>query len=428
MPIDASIYSQIQQPKPVNMLADYANVMQLQGAQQANQLNMLKMDKYKRGMEETNALNRIYQGAINPDGTIDRSRLFAAAASSNLGSKIPAMQKAFADQDKALTEADQKKFDLAKNRYGMYQQTLGALAQEPNLSKDMVLQAGQGLVQQGILPADMFQRVSASLPDDPQHLRTRITQGLKSQLTAQQIFEMFAPKATEFSDGQIKGFRDTNPNSPTYGQMTAGAPVQMQTTPGERLSDDRARSEGRLNRDVTMRGQNMVDDRSREANANKPLTDAQAKANLFGTRMQESHRILTSLEGKYSPMAVNSKMNAGDVPVIGGTLGYAGNLMLSEKGQQAEQAQRDFINAVLRRESGAVISPSEFANGQKQYFPQPGDSKPVLEQKRKNRELAIRGLEVEVPNGFRSTPTLTNPGNSGGASGNFGDDPLGIRR
>lgn len=163
--------------------------------------------------------------------------------------------------------------------------------------------------------------------------------------------------------------------------------------------------------------------------ADKPLTDAQAKANLFGTRMQEAHRILNELDGKYWPGAVNAKMAAGEIPLVGGVAGYAGNVALTEQGQQAEQAQRDFINAVLRRESGAVISPSEFSNANKQYFPQPGDSPAVLKQKKANRQLAIDGLALEVPGGFRSrTPTLTSPGNTGGASGDFGPDPLGLRK
>lgn len=198
---------------------------------------------------------------------------------------------------------------------------------------------------------------------------------------------------------------------------------------------------------ITMRGQNMVHSRSREqiqatrdasntvydpergvlvnkatgmvispmsggkplAPKEKAITDAQAKANLFGTRMKESDRIISNLEGLYSPAAVNAKMTAGDLPVLGGVAGMAGNAMLSDYGQQAEQAQRDFVNAVLRRESGAVISPSEFANAQKQYFPQPGDTKETLAQKARNRKLAISGLEVEVPGGFKGAPTLTNP-------------------
>jgi hypothetical protein len=164
--------------------------------------------------------------------------------------------------------------------------------------------------------------------------------------------------------------------------------------------------------------------------ADRSLNETQGKANLFGTRMKEADRILGTVEGKYSPMAVNAKMGADRLPVIGGLAGYAANTALSAEGQQAEQAQRDFINAVLRRESGAAIAESEFDNARKQYFPEPGDDKTKIDQKRRNRKLAIQGLEAEVPGGFRGAPTLTNatPVNAGGASGDFGADPLGLRK
>ena len=139
--------------------------------------------------------------------------------------------------------------------------------------------------------------------------------------------------------------------------------------------------------------------------ASKPLTDSQAKALLFGTRAQEADKVLGDIAGNYSPAAVNTKEAISRAPLIGGLLGMAGNAMLRETDQQAEQAQRDFINAVLRRESGAVISDSEFDNARKQYFPQPGDSKAVLGQKVRNRALAISGMLAEVPEGRRASIT-----------------------
>lgn len=45
--------------------------------------------------------------------------------------------------------------------------------------------------------------------------------------------------------------------------------------------------------------------------------------------------------------------------------------MKSDDRQQFEQAQRNFINSVLRQESGAAIADSEFENAKKQYFPMP---------------------------------------------------------
>lgn len=68
------------------------------------------------------------------------------------------------------------------------------------------------------------------------------------------------------------------------------------------------------------------------------------------------------------------------------------NGVKSTERQQMEQAQRNFINAQLRRESGAAISESEFANARQQYFPQPGDKPEVIAQKRINRKEVISGM------------------------------------
>jgi hypothetical protein len=67
------------------------------------------------------------------------------------------------------------------------------------------------------------------------------------------------------------------------------------------------------------------------------------------------------------------------------------------------------MTAVLRRESGAAISSGEYDNADKQYFPQIGDSKEVIKQKARNRELAIAGVLNEVPAKQRGAITPAAP-------------------
>ncbi|MCO5976804.1 hypothetical protein [Ideonella oryzae] len=124
------------------------------------------------------------------------------------------------------------------------------------------------------------------------------------------------------------------------------------------------------------------------------LTDTQAKALQFGTRMLESGKALDALAaaGVEQPGYLKLKRMADSVGA-----GVAANWTQTPQQQQVEQAQRDFVNAVLRRESGAAISESEFQNARRQYFPQPGDSSEVIVQKRRNRELATQGMLAEVP-------------------------------
>lgn len=128
----------------------------------------------------------------------------------------------------------------------------------------------------------------------------------------------------------------------------------------------------------------------------KPMTESQAKALAFGTRMAEASEILDVVgqKGKIQPSRVKQAVEG--VPLVGGALAMGANFIASDEQQQVEQAERNFINAVLRRESGAVISPGEFANARVQYFPQPGDSAVMVEQKRRNRQAAIAAMGEEV--------------------------------
>jgi ATP-dependent helicase YprA (DUF1998 family) len=116
--------------------------------------------------------------------------------------------------------------------------------------------------------------------------------------------------------------------------------------------------------------------------ADKPLTGAQHLAFGYGTRMQQANNIIVGLEESgFSP----SKLQ-GALP----------NFFKSQSQQQFEQAQRNFINATLRRESGAAIAESEFESAEKQYFPQPGDKQETLEQKAENRDLIISNMLKEA--------------------------------
>lgn len=156
-------------------------------------------------------------------------------------------------------------------------------------------------------------------------------------------------------------------------------------------------------------------DPASKAGGGKPLTEGQSKALLFGTRMKEANEILEGLATKGVDRPGNLKRAADAVPnVMGGAILQSGaNALQSDEQQQVEQAQRDFLNAVLRRESGAVIADSEFENGRKQYFPAIGDSDAVKAQKKRNREVAMRGILEEVPDGESRVAKVRGPSNGG---------------
>lgn len=128
-------------------------------------------------------------------------------------------------------------------------------------------------------------------------------------------------------------------------------------------------------------------------NEPKPLQEWQRKNIDFGTRMSEANDIITEIGKNYNPEAVKIAKGLEDIPLAG----YATNALISPKDQQIIQAQRQFVNSVLRPESGASISPAEFENAAKQYFPQPNDTDETIARKEQARQTAIEGLMVGIP-------------------------------
>jgi hypothetical protein len=99
------------------------------------------------------------------------------------------------------------------------------------------------------------------------------------------------------------------------------------------------------------------------------------------------------------------------VPLIGETLAKGSDNIfntlpsilggLNERQQQTIQARVNFITAVLRKESGASISPTEFATAEKNYFPAPGESEKVVKQKQQAREMSINAMKIQAGPGAK---------------------------
>lgn len=188
-------------------------------------------------------------------------------------------------------------------------------------------------------------------------------------------------------------------------ELTPGQEFKRTMTPGEIASN----SLGWANHGLAK--ERLAIDRveaATKAAAGKAPTEFQGKSAAFGLRAAEADKIITELTGQYRPAAINSKVSVENWPLIGGALGAATNsFALNANDQRAEQAQRDFVNAVLRQESGAAIGPDEFNNARKQYFPQPGDGPDVIAQKARNRQLAIQGFQSNAGRAAMTAPPRT---------------------
>lgn len=120
-----------------------------------------------------------------------------------------------------------------------------------------------------------------------------------------------------------------------------------------------------------------------EAFRNRP-NEGQSKAAGFARRTIRSHIELSKPENVQAAISYEQAAKA-KVPIVG-------NSLLSKARRKYEQSKRNFINATLRRESGAAIQASEFDSADLQYFPQPGDDPETIRQKLQNREDTIQSL------------------------------------
>jgi len=125
-----------------------------------------------------------------------------------------------------------------------------------------------------------------------------------------------------------------------------------------------------------------------EAKNGKDPSQSQFAAAAFGTRASQAEKVFSDLaQSGFDP---TTAYNVAQSKFPGFLEGNKSNQV-----KQQQQAQRNFVNAILRRESGAAISDSEFENAGKQYFPQYRDSADVLRQKEENRKIAIASLNAE---------------------------------
>lgn len=362
--IDTSIYGQIQPiqiDSPVNALA---KVSAVKNAENQNRLFDMKVADRESERASNAAMNEAYRSATNPDGTIDRNKLFTSIASGGHGSKLPSIQKGLADSDKAGYEATKSKYESIIQKTDLVARTLAPALQNPALYPQLLakLRAETGGGQ------DMPEQF------DPRIVQSTIQMALSTKDRADQEW-----KQRDF---------------------------------------DYKRSNDAANRGVTIRGQNMTDSRARQTSnegrapsgyrftadgslepikggpadpgnkSAKATTEGEKASAGYGLRMVEAEKIIDAVGAK-NPKS----QKPGILERVAGDSGFA-NLTRDNDRQQYRQAQEDWVRSKLRKESGAAIPSDEMDREIQTYFPQIGEKADVIEQKRRSRATATKAMGI----------------------------------
>jgi len=145
-------------------------------------------------------------------------------------------------------------------------------------------------------------------------------------------------------------------------------------------------------------------------NAENALAEAQSKGLAltgdeefteggFANRMEKADEYVQTFED-------DVLLKTGDYPSAkeGVKFRAKGKLPSEFQGEEYKryiQAQEDFISSILRYESGAAISDEEYIRDARKYFPQPGDSKNVIDQKRRSREIVTNTMILSSKGGYQ---------------------------
>lgn len=117
-------------------------------------------------------------------------------------------------------------------------------------------------------------------------------------------------------------------------------------------------------------------------------TEGQLASEGYLGRMKNAETIIDGLAAGDNP---TTSIGLTDTLVVGTR---AEPYKLSVPEQKLLQAQRDWVRAKLRKESGAVIGAEEMADEIRTYFPQPGEGPEIVEQKRLSRKQAEEQMRI----------------------------------
>jgi len=131
------------------------------------------------------------------------------------------------------------------------------------------------------------------------------------------------------------------------------------------------------------------------------VTEVQGNAQQFANRMESAENNFKGLETQSSGLGGAAQTVAGKVPVIG-------SFGQTKEFQKMEQSKRQWVTALLRKESGAAISKDEYTQYDKQFFPQPGDAPEVVQQKAHERTVAVDAMKKTAGPSYKG-PNLAKP-------------------
>jgi len=243
--IDSSIamgYKPVQIENPLNQLAA---MTQIQSGQQGQQMNMLKMQEYQRGLEEENKLRTLLSGGGDINSPDVVRQMYGISPTKGL--EFQKQQSAIKKSGLEATGLELKNFTDSMSQYrnalDMVRTPEQLLAWQEAIHKDPI--TGSKLASMGMPYDSVKQQLMIEL-QKPGGFQAALTQ---SKLGATKFAELNKPQVFQENLGGVNRV-STIPGM--GGTPTIVSNTKKEATPGELLADARARE--RLNAEIQSTG------------------------------------------------------------------------------------------------------------------------------------------------------------------------------
>lgn len=375
-----------------------ANQMQAENQRMQQQRYQMEMQQAQRAQQEQDAVRGIYRGAIETDET-GAPRLNEKRLITDLYGVAPEQalktQEGFTrrDADAAKLKRETSKAEI-ENKAATAKYLRDRLASVTDENTYMAaLQEAQELGADALIK-------SAPSTFNPDWVRSQV-------LTADKFLEQSTPKYEKVDLGGKIQVVDVNPFT---NPAIKGSNFAKTATIGEQESQRHNRvAEGISGAQLGLSRDRLAFDRSGGTAAVNAASGVTAKPEKFTEGMRNNamyaQRMVASeklLEGNEEQKPTLSEKGLGFSET-------ASNLSRSPARKQALQAQRDWVRAKLRKESGAAIGKDEMENEILTYFPQIGDDADTIEQKRLARVQATDSLVQSAGGAYTPPPERVKP-------------------
>ena len=253
MAIDPNIALGVRGIEVANPLAQYSQIAQIQNAQNQNQLAQFQLGSAQRAEKSQNLLADAYSQATDPEtGKIDYNKLTGLVAAGGGGAQIPGIQKSRLEFETAQTAQQKAQTDLLDAKLKQSRGFLDTL--DPNdptaparyiawheaNHKDPVI--GPALAARGVSVDQSRQSIETAIAKGPAAFAALLNQ---SKLGTEKFMELNKPQLSTKDTGGTVVDRTFEPLT---GKLTTLSTTNKTATPGELLTNARAKENIEISR------------------------------------------------------------------------------------------------------------------------------------------------------------------------------------